>query len=115
MARARSTSKTAPAKPGQASTAQAEFARYKQRVEAAVGAAAPFASPLPGGAIPAWSLQPASAAGPRGGPSSWGAGPVATGTTSSVVQGLGTTIRLGVDALNAALANSIAMMPKDPD
>jgi hypothetical protein len=110
MARARSTSRTAPAKPAPESKAQAEFTRYKQRVEAAAGPGAPFASPLPVGAIPAWSLQPTMAAGPRLGPSSWGAGPAATGATSSVVQGLGTTIRLSVDALNAALANSIAMM-----
>lgn len=104
MARARSTSKTAAAKPAaRESKAQAEFARYKERVETA-GSAAPFASPLPAGAIPAWSLQPGfAAAGASGGAPGTSAG-------TSVVQGLGTTIRLGVDALNAALANGIAMM-----
>ena len=104
MARTRSTSKTAAAKPApQESKAQAEFARYKERVEA-TGPGASFASPLPVGAIPAWSLQPAFAAAgvPGGGPR--------TGTAPSVAEGLGTTIRLSVDALNAALANSIAMM-----
>jgi hypothetical protein len=88
--------------PAQESKAQAEFARYKQRIEAS-GPAAPFASPLPVGAIPAWSLQPAfAAAEPQGAAGS--------STTTSVVQGLGTTIRLGVDVLNAALANSVAML-----
>ena len=98
MARARNTAQP----PAQESKAQAEFARYKQRVEAS-GPTAPFASPLPVGAVPAWSLQPAfAAAGPPGAAGS--------STTTSVMQGLGTTIRLGVDVLNAALANSVAML-----
>jgi hypothetical protein len=105
MARARSTAKP----PVGESTAQAEFARYKERVEAS-GAAAPFASPRSVGAIPAWSLQPGAAMPPPGGPQAWGPAGAGSGATTSAVQGLGTTIRLSVDALNAALANSIAML-----
>ena len=49
MARARKT-------PEKESTAQTEFARYKERIEQE--ASGGFASPLPPGAIPVWSLQP---------------------------------------------------------
>ena len=98
MARARKT-------PEKESTAQTEFARYKERMEQE--ASGGFASPLPQGAIPVWSLQPQFAAvGQAPVPPPWEAG--AGGP--SVAQGLGTTIRLGVDALNAALSRSIRMM-----
>ena len=82
------------------SKAQAEFARYKQRVESAAGATG-FGTPLPRGAMPVWSLQPPGAA--TAPPGAWPP-PPAVGTPS-IVQGFGTTIRLGVDFLNAALAS----------
>ena len=104
------------AQPVEESKAQAEFARYKRRVEgaaAAEGPAAPFGSPLAPGAIPAWSLQPALplAGPPDAGGYGWRRAPAAgVGATGSLVEGMGTTIRLGVDVLNAALASSLRML-----
>jgi hypothetical protein len=110
-----------PAKPSetkaraQESKAQAEFARYKQRVQQtgdATAQAASFASPLPMGAIPAWSLQPPPVSGgpPGAGAVTWGPGSSSAGGSQSITQGLGTTIRLGVDVLNAALSSSIMLL-----
>lgn len=101
--------------PAEESKAQAEFARYKDRVEgAATGAAsaASFASPLPRGAVPAWSLQPSLVApGPPGaGPGAWVSEPPSTGVPPPITQGLGTTIRLGVDVLNATLSSSLRLL-----
>jgi hypothetical protein len=99
--------------PAEASKAQAEFARYKDRVaETGTGPGASFASPPAGAAIPAWSLQPAPPApGPPGpGASPWGSGTPAGGGSAPIRQGVGTTIRLGVDVLNAALSSSLLML-----
>jgi hypothetical protein len=113
--RTRNPTKPAETKaPAQESKAQAEFARYKQRVQQTADAsaqAASFASPLPMGAIPAWSLQPSPVVGgpPGAGAVAWGPGS-STGGSPSITQGLGTTIRLGVDVLNAALSSSIMLL-----
>lgn len=105
---ARASETTAPAEE---SKAQAEFARYKERVEGAA-AGASFASPLPRGAVPAWSLQPSLvAAGPPGaGPAVWVPEPPGAGAPPPIAQGLGTTIRLGVDVLNATLSSSLRLL-----
>ena len=94
----------------EASKAQAEFARYKDRV--ATGTGAPFASKLPTSAVPAWSLQraPTAPAHVAPGPPPPSADAPSGGGYSAIVGGLGTTIRLGVEALNAALSSSISMM-----
>jgi hypothetical protein len=110
--RKRSTAKA----PTEESKAQAEFARYKARVEGASdetsAAAASFASPLPRGAVPAWSLQPPmyATAPAGGGPADWA--PPAPGTAGSqtVVEGAGQAIRLGVELVNAALSRSVQML-----
>jgi hypothetical protein len=99
--------------PAQESKAQAEFARYKDRVGEGATRAAAFASRLPTSAVPAWSLQPPLPGPPpaAGGPVGWGTptGPASV-DTQSVTQSLGTTIRLGVDVLNAALSSSLTML-----
>jgi hypothetical protein len=103
-----------------ATKAQAEFARFKgqQSAAAAAGSGAAFASPLPTAAVPAWSLQPPPPAplggpghGPRPGPP-WGPGPAApfVAGAPSIVDGVGSTIRLGVEVLNAALSGSLMML-----
>jgi len=105
------TTRTARAKaPAQESKAQAEFARYKNRVGEGATRATGFASPLPMSAVPAWSLQPPPLPGPPP-PAGWGTptGPASV-DTQSVTQSLGTTIRLGVDVLNAALSSSLTML-----
>jgi hypothetical protein len=100
----------------EASKAQAEFARYKDRVSQpageATGAGAPFASPVAMSAIPAWSLQRPPIASAHGGhrqaPPS--ARAPSGGDYASIIGGVGTTIRLGVEALNAALSSGISML-----
>ncbi|HWF35287.1 MAG TPA: hypothetical protein VG295_07935 [Solirubrobacteraceae bacterium] len=98
--------------PPEATKAQAEFAKYKDQLGQS-GPAASFASPLPSAAIPAWSLRP----GPGPAPGARGAGPgpyrppAPGGTTyASIVDGVGTTLRLGVEVLNAALSSSLTML-----
>ena len=104
----------APKPADEASKAQAEFARYKDRVqETGAAPGASFASPLAMSAIPAWSLQPAPVSPgppPAGGPGPWGPGAQAGGGPATILQGVGTTIRLGVDVLNAALSSSLMML-----
>jgi hypothetical protein len=98
--------------------AQAEFARYKGQQQAGTGAGGTgvsFASPLPTSAIPAWSLQPGPppgphAPGPGPGPGPWGPSGSSGGGYASIVEGVGTTIRLGVEVLNAALSSSLGML-----
>jgi hypothetical protein len=109
----RKTRSTTTKSPAQESKAQAEFARYKDRVGEGATRAAAFASRLPTSAVPAWSLQPPLPGPPpaAGGPVGWGTptGPASV-DTQSVTQSLGTTIRLGVDVLNAALSSSLTML-----
>jgi hypothetical protein len=109
------------AKPAaKATRAQAEFARFKgqQSAAAAAGSGVAFASPLPTAAVPAWSLQPPPPPppsppgyGPRPGPP-WGPAAAApfAGSSPSIVEGVGSTIRLGVEVLNAALSSSLVML-----
>jgi hypothetical protein len=96
-----------------ATRAQAEFARFKgqQSAAAAAGPGAAFASPLPTAAVPAWSLQPPPPplAPPGYGPP-WGPTSPSAGSYTSIVDGVGSTIRLGVEVLNAALSNSLVML-----
>jgi hypothetical protein len=106
-----------PTKAPKATKAQAEFARFKgqQSAAAGTGSGAAFASPLPTAAIPAWSLQPPPPPpGPQGygpGPGQgWGPAAPSAGSSTSIVEGVGTTIRLGVEVLNAALSSSLGML-----
>jgi len=105
------TPEPAPEPATETSQAQDEFAQYKLRMEqAGASAGAPFASPLSASAVPAWSLQR-----PAAGPGPDGHGPAPSGTSAaraggSIVDGVGTTIRLGVEALNAALSSGLQML-----
>jgi hypothetical protein len=102
---------------GEATKAQAEFARYKgqQPSSPGTGPGAAFASPLPTAAVPAWSLQPpAPPPGPPGhgpGPGpAWGDAASTVESYTSIVEGVGSTIRLGVEVLNAALSSGLVML-----
>ncbi|HYM02484.1 MAG TPA: hypothetical protein VET85_06020 [Stellaceae bacterium] len=101
--------KATPAPSGEASAnkAQAEFQRYKDRLDAerqAFGGFAPMAM-MPGWAVPPSVVVPQAP---------WGAGghemppgPIATG---SLGQRLGSTVRLGVDVVNLMLAGGVRML-----
>jgi hypothetical protein len=110
--RKRSTAKA----PTEESKAQAEFARYKARVEGASDETSvpSFATPLPRGAVPAWSLQPpmyaTAGAEAGGGPADWGSPSPGAPGSQTVVEGAGQAIRLGVDLVNAALSRSVQML-----
>ena len=100
---------------GSQSRAQAEFARYKDRLQqAAGGTSAAFGTPVPSSAIPAWSLQPPPppppVSGPPGAPGAWHAGASRGAASGSVVDGVGSAIRLGIEVLNAALASGLTML-----
>jgi hypothetical protein len=103
-----------PEPAAQATKAQAEFHSYKDRLQPSGGPGASFASPLPSAAIPAWSLRPAPVAAygpPAPGPGPYGSpAPSGGGGYASIVDGVGTTIRLGVEVLNAALSSSLTML-----
>jgi hypothetical protein len=86
--------------------AQAEFQRYTKRVQGQQGVPV-YVMPYPQGADagPLWAVPPSIAMLPHrhggpGFPSAAGAG------DGSLSQSLGATIRLGVEAINAALAGS---------
>jgi hypothetical protein len=109
--RKRSTAKP----PTEESKAQAEFARYKERVEGAsdeTSTQPSFATPLPRGGVPAWSLQPPMyATAPVGaGPPDWVSPSPGAAGSQSVVEGAGQAIRLGVELVNAALSRSVRML-----
>jgi hypothetical protein len=114
-----------PDPAAEATKAQAEFHSYKDRLlqqppgsgSGPSGPGASFAAPLAGSAVPAWSLRPGPPApsgppGPgAGGPGSYGApAPAGGGGYGAIVDGVGTTIRLGVEVLNAALSSSLQMI-----
>jgi hypothetical protein len=101
--------------------AEQEFARYKQRLQQGLGGAMPPGFPFgPYGAygpMPGWSLPPSLVGG--GPPGSYFTAPVPQGGGyggyggdyyTSIVQSVGNTIRLGVDALNAALASGTRLL-----
>jgi hypothetical protein len=113
---ARNPRTTPPAAPNKA---QAEFERYtERRAKAAAAGAAPAAagalpsSPFPGEGL-TWTaplgvgMAPVHMAGPHHGPGHHGGGAAAVG---ELAEGLGTAARLGVDLLNAALANSVKIL-----
>ena len=99
--------------PAAPNKAQAEFDRYSQRRQAQQaaagpgGAAGPFGGPFPDGGL-TWAapfglgMAPVYVAGPPPGPGGGGDG--------SLTQGIGTTVRLGVDLLNAALVSGIKVL-----
>lgn len=83
--------------------AEAEFAKYAQR--RAQEAAATASNPFPDGSL-SWvvpvGMTPAYPGGPPPGGGGDGTGGLATG--------IGTTLRLGVDLLNAVLSNSVKVL-----
>jgi len=84
-------------------TAAAEFARYKARLaEGAMPMMMPVMMP-PGGmsaaGMPSWAVPPSLAA--FGAPAQ-----AAGGGVRSIGEGLGSTVRLGIELLNAVLASS---------
>ncbi|MDA8051264.1 MAG: hypothetical protein M0002_14895 [Rhodospirillales bacterium] len=87
------------------SAAEAEFARYKARMAAAGPMMMPVMMPPGGvmpGAMPGWAVPPSLALfGAPGGAAGGSAGGVRT-----IGEGLGTTVRLGIELLNAVLASS---------
>lgn len=101
-----------PTPAAEPTPAQAEFARFKNdTMQPTRGAAAGFATPLPTAAVPAWSLAPAHPAPPPSGHGpGWGPAPSSGTGYASIIDGVGSTIRLGVEVLNAALSSSIVML-----
>jgi hypothetical protein len=124
---ARKTTSTTAAGPNKA---QAEFEKYTQRrrKQAAAGALASesasttrpevaASSPFPGGGL-SWAvplgvgMAPVYLGGPPpgpGGPGAGGAGSLGE-AVGGLTAGIGTTVRLGVDLLNAALFNSVKIL-----
>ncbi|MGF6970988.1 hypothetical protein OKW43_008083 [Paraburkholderia sp. WC7.3g] len=103
---------TPASSPSAAQTsAQSEFQRYKERLDASrltggqmmmmVPVGLPRGMPgIPG--IPAWALPPSVAAIPA--PSGWpAAAQEASGAAQTLFGALGTTLKLGIDVVNAAL------------
>ena len=127
---ARTTTTTKPATPNKA---QAEFDKYTKRREAQAtastglsptppSAAAGFgpqtaAGPFPGSGL-TWAVPlgvgtaPVYFGGPPPGPGGPGPGGAAGlgGAVGGLTEGIGTTLRLGVDLLNAALFNSAKIL-----
>jgi len=92
--------------------ARAEFQKYRARVASAapMGAMPGFApgAGLPPGAIPVWTFPPtAPPAGAPFGATVPGGTPATAGT---VADRLGTTLRLGLDALTAGLAGAVRVL-----
>ena len=116
MARTRKKPADAPAAAGDApageTKAQAEFARFKERSASAAdtaGGPVGFGTPLPRGAVPAWSLG-APPQYPPAPQSPWSTSTAGAGATQSLGESAGQTIRLGVELVNAALARSVRML-----
>jgi hypothetical protein len=106
---------TTPKPPAGPNTAQAEFERYASRRRAEAAADPAPASPFPGegltwagpGLMPVWVGGPPP--GHHGGHGHRGEGGVEE-AVGDVAAGVGTTVRLGVDLLNAALFNTIKIL-----
>jgi len=98
--------------------AQAEFQRYMKRMQGQQPGGAPvFMMPVgfhPGGEnIPGWAVPPSVAMMPQGPGASgfFAAMPQGgAGGEGSLTHSLGSTIRLGVDVINAALAGSVRLL-----
>jgi len=98
--------------------AQAEFQRYMNRIHGQQqrGAPAlmmPLGFPPSSDAMPAWAVPPSVAMLPHapGSPGYFVAIPQAGGTgDGSLAGGLGSTFRLGVDLINAALAGGVRLL-----
>jgi hypothetical protein len=118
------TSSATPAQsaPQGSARAQAEFQHYKARLAAGQGApgaggnpayAVPLGFVPPGGAMPGWALPPSltvlpQAAGMGGfGPAMLPAGPMVAG---SLAERIGSSLRLGLDVVNAVLAGSARVL-----
>ena len=87
--------------------AQAEFEKYTKRVQAQQGGAVPvFMMPYPQGGNmgPGWAVPPSVAMLPR---APGGGGAAAAG---SLTDSLGTSVRLSVDAINAALVGGVRLL-----
>ena len=110
MARTRKKPEDAPA--AAETKAQAEFARFKERTGGAADETSGpvgFGTPLPRGAVPAWSLG-APPPYPQAPQSPWSSSTGGAATTQSLGDGAGQAIRLGVELVNAALARSVRML-----
>lgn len=84
-----------------ANPAEAEFARYKARMSGA----APMMMPvmMPPGAMPGWAMPPSLA---EFAPMPYPAAPAPAQTAASLGAGLGTTVQLGIQLVNALLAST---------
>jgi hypothetical protein len=89
--------------------AQAEFQKYMKRMQAQGGIPGFM---MPGGeGAPAWAIPPSVAMFPRGSPGYFAPMPSAGGFgEGSLTHRLGSTLRLGVDVLNAALAGGVRIL-----
>jgi hypothetical protein len=107
--------------PDGSAKAQAEFQRYKQRMAAGApgsGAApqgvymVPVAMPPGGTGMPGWAVPPSLASLSPGGAGAFGPtlAQEAVADGRSLIHQLGSTLRLGVDVVNAALANGARML-----
>jgi hypothetical protein len=124
-ATAKSSSSDAPAKPSSSDAAaptpnkaQAEFQRYTKRMEGQQPGSAPaimmpFAVPPGSEGAPVWAVPPSVAMLPHGwgSPGFFAAMPHGGALGhSSLTSSLGSTVRLGVDVINAALAGSVRLL-----
>jgi hypothetical protein len=113
--------KAAPAEPAQKekkTKAQAEYERYKQSSVQAPYGFAPVQGFQPAGPVvfrpigqggPSWAFPPSVAVMPSpGSPGGYVAASPSSGGT--LVDGLGSTLRLGVDAVNAMLTGGIRIL-----
>jgi hypothetical protein len=89
--------------------AQAEFEKYMKRMQAQGGVPGFM---MPGGeGMPGWAVPPSVAMFPRGGPGYFAPiAPAGEMGTGSLTASLGSTLRLGVDVLNAALAGGVRFL-----
>jgi hypothetical protein len=89
--------------------AQVEFQKYMKRMQAQGGIPGFM---MPGGeGAPGWAVPPSVAMLPRGGPGYFAPMSPAGGFgEGSLTHGLGSTLRLGVDVLNAALAGGVRFL-----
>lgn len=97
-----------PDEPEKLNKAQAEFQKYMKRMQE--GGAAFF---MPGGeGMPGWAVPPSVAMMPGPGGHGFFAAMPQAGTfpEGSLSHRLGSTIRLGVDVINAALAGSVRIL-----